>query len=196
MIDEGVIKFRCNWTNKPHGIGVPQVLMDWRDRMHALRLIGVYQDINIGYGNISVKCPEGMLISGTQTGHLETLGASEYSLVTDYDIEHNSLDCIGQVKASAESLTHLALYKADSKIKAIIHIHNLEMWERLLHKIPTSDESVPYGTPEMASEIQRLFIESGLPETKLMAMGGHKEGLIAFGATMRQAGEVILSYPN
>ena len=191
MNDDGVIKFHCRWTEAPHGLEVPEALMHWRDQMHALGLIGVYESDGIGYGNISQKVPEGMLISGTQTGHLSQLNTDQYSLVTDYDIAANSLHCRGLVKASAESLTHLAFYEADPNITGVIHIHSLEMWERLMNQVPTSSKAVPYGTPGMAAEIKRLFKESTLPEVKLMVMGGHKEGLIAFGRDLEEAATII-----
>ena len=192
MNDDGVIKFQCQWTEEPHGVEVPQDLMHWRDRMHALGLIGVYKSDGIGYGNISIKVADGMLISGTQTGHLASLTPDQYSLVTEYDIATNSLHCLGRVKASAESLTHLAFYEADPSIQGVIHIHNLEMWQNLMNKVPTSSAAVPYGTPEMAREITRLFKESHLPMKKIMVMAGHSEGLIAFGSDLEEAAAVIL----
>lgn len=193
-MDEGVIKFNCHWTAESHGLEVPEALMHWRDHMHALKQIGIYEKEGIGYGNISLRLPEGMLISGTQTGHLKTLNADQYALVTDYSIAQNSLHCTGLVKASAESLTHLAFYEADPSIQAIIHIHNAALWHDLMDKVPTSDKAVPYGTGAMAAEIKRLFEETDLATEKLMAMGGHDEGLIAFGATMDEAGAIILDH--
>lgn len=193
MIDEGVIKFNCNWKNKPLPISVPTQLMEWRDKMHELKLIGEYKGIKIGYGNISVITTKGILISGTQTGNIYPIAAKDFSLVTAYDMDKNSLDCLGEIKASAESLTHAAFYDADSSIKAVIHIHNKELWDNLIDKIPTSKREVPYGTAEMASEILRLFKETSIPQEKIMVMGGHDEGIIAFGQNLREAGEVILT---
>lgn len=192
-MEEGVIKFHCEWTDSDLGLSVPESLLHWRDRMYKVGLIGVYQELDIGYGNISVRQPHGMLISGSQTGHLAELAPEGYALVTQYDIDKNSLKCQGRVKASSESLTHLAFYEADSQIQAIVHVHHRDLWSSLLHKIPTSSASVPYGTPAMAYEIKRLFSETNLPETKLMAMAGHEEGLIAFGETLEEASAILLN---
>lgn len=194
MKDEGVIKFDIHWEKKPLDVVVPKDLMTWRDKMYELGLIGEYPDIKIGYGNISVKILKGMLISGTQTGNLERLEQCHYSIVTEYSIQANALRCEGEVKASAESLTHLAFYEADSSIRAIIHIHNDELWKRLMDDVPTSRPDVPYGTPEMAFEIKRLFEESSINKERIMVMGGHEEGLIAFGSNLEEAGEVILRH--
>jgi len=193
-MDEGVIKYHCRWTEAPHGVHVPQQLLTWRDRMHERGLIGVYEADGIGYGNISIKTPEGMLISGTQTGHLSTLSADQYALVTQYSIAKNSLECRGKVKASAESLTHLAFYETNPSICAVVHVHHLKHWQRLMHQIPTSAVTVPYGTPEMAGEIGRLFKESDLIDQQIMVMGGHREGLISFGEDLDTAGEVMLNH--
>lgn len=193
MIDEGVIKFNCNWNNNELPVNVPIQLMEWRDKMYEHKLIGEYEDIKIGYGNISIKLPQGILISGTQTGNIYPIEANHFSLVTNYSMETNSLSCVGKIKASAESLTHAAFYEANNKIKAVIHIHNKYLWDVLIDKIPTSDRNVPYGTSEMASEIKRLFKETNLLNDKIMVMGGHDEGIIAFGNNLQEAGKVVLS---
>lgn len=192
MIDEGVIKFNCNWEDNDLPINVPVQLMEWRDKMYELKLIGEYEDIKIGYGNISIQTPLGILISGTQTGNIYPIKEKDFSLVTSYDMTKNSLDCVGEIKASAESLTHAAFYGADDSIKAVIHIHNKELWDNLIDKIPTSKREVPYGTAEMASEILRLFKETSIQKEKIMVMGGHDEGIIAFGENLQEAGKVIL----
>ena len=192
MIDEGVIKFNCNWEDNPLPINVPSQLIEWRNKMYELELIGEYKDIQIGYGNISILTPKGILISGTQTGNIYPITPKDFSLVTSYDMNKNSLECIGQIKASAESLTHAAFYDADSSIKSVIHIHNKELWNILIDKVPTSNRNVPYGTSEMALEIKRHFEETTLMNQKIMVMGGHDEGLIAFGENLQQAGNVIM----
>lgn len=192
MIDEGVIKFNCNWDDSSLPLDVPAQLMEWRDKMYELKLIGEYEEIKIGYGNISIQTSRGILISGTQTGNIYPIAAKEFSLVTAYDMATNSLHCIGKIKASAESLTHAAFYDANSSIKAVIHIHNRHLWDVLIDKIPTSKREVPYGTAEMASEILRLFKETSLLQDKIMVMGGHDEGIIAFGKNLEQAGKVLL----
>ena len=194
MIDEGVIKFNCDWSDEPIGVSVPDDLKRWRDRMHELQLIGVYKEFNIGYGNISVKINEGILVSGTQTGNIYPIRDEDFSLVTSYNMNTNSVSCKGLLKASAESLTHAAVYEGDGAIQAIIHIHNKALWLKLMHQVPTSDKEVPYGTAKMASEIKRLFEEANLAQEKIMVMAGHDEGIITFGKNLEEAGAVLLKY--
>jgi ribulose-5-phosphate 4-epimerase/fuculose-1-phosphate aldolase len=194
FIDEGYIKYNINWINEPLKVAVPFQLIEWRDKMHELKQIGHYADINIGYGNISVKTDDGFLISGTQTGDVYPIKFEHFTLVTDYDIQANSVTCRGEIKASSESMTHAAVYEADNSINAIIHIHNQKLWELLMDKVPTTQKEVPYGTPEMANEIFRLFKETKVKEEKIIVMAGHDEGIISFGANLKEAGEILLDF--
>jgi hypothetical protein len=56
-----------------------------------------------------------------------------------------------------------------------------------LHRIPTTDAAVAYGTPDMAMEVGRLFRESDLAQVGLFAMAGHEEGLVSFGRNPAEA---------
>ncbi|HET9278034.1 MAG TPA: class II aldolase/adducin family protein, partial [Flavitalea sp.] len=164
----------------------------WREIMYNKGLIGVYPD-GIGFGNISMRCNENtFLISGTATGGLPTLGHSHYSLVTNYDLHTNSITCVGPLKASSESLTHALIYECSAATNAVIHIHDLDLWNRLLHHAPTSSENISYGTPEMANEIKRLFDETALSIEKIIVMGGHREGIISFGKDLEEAGSILI----
>lgn len=193
-MDDGVIKFRLDWKEGP-APAFPELkeLIYWRDRMFELGLIGYDNQYNVGFGNISLL-PAGrkeFVISGTQTGHLPNLKAAHYTEVTDYSIADNHLACLGPVKASSESLTHAAIYEANPDIKAVIHIHHDIQWEVWLGKVPTTSPEVPYGTPEMAAEIHRLFEENERwPE--VIAMAGHQGGLISFGKTLEEAARPFL----
>lgn len=194
IIDEGYIKFNLEWINEPLSVSVPKKLMQWRDKMHELKQIGHYADINVGYGNISIKTTSGILISGTQTGDIYPIKEEDFTLVTDFNIEQNKVICKGPIKASSESMTHAAVYEADNSIQAIIHIHNLELWNQLMDKVPTTKKEVPYGTPEMAQEVFRLFKETNVKKEKIIVMAGHDEGIIAFGKDLDEAGSVLLNF--
>ena len=192
-MDEGYIKFNCNWikTNlipedKAAAINV------WRDIMYKQGFIGVYDD-GIGFGNISVRCEDQtFLITGSSTGEFEKLNENHYSLVTNYNLLQNSLTCKGPIIASSESLTHALIYECSPETNAVIHIHNIDIWNNLIHKVPTTNIEATYGTPEMANEIKRLFSESEVAAEKIIVMGGHKEGIISFGSTLEEAGNILL----
>ncbi len=196
MIDEGYIKFNCRWieagaVERSDGDDINHV----RNRLFELGLIGVYED-GIGFGNVSVRSlgEAKFIISGTQTGGIPVLNESHYTRVLQYDLTNNSLLCKGPVKASSESLTHAALYEAGASAKAILHIHHDDLWKKLLNQIPTTSKYVPYGTPEMALEIKRLFRETNLLREKILVMAGHPGGIISFGENPKEAAASILRY--
>lgn len=192
-MDEGVVKYRCDWT-QAESVAVKNIadLMELRDRLHSWGLIGVYEN-GIGFGNVSVRLGNScqFIISGTQTAHLPSLGPEFYCTVTEFDLEQNCLGCRGPVQASSESLTHAALYLHRDDVGGIIHVHNPQLWQQLLFKIPTTRKEVPYGTPEMALEMFRLFEEENLGDRKILAMAGHEDGIICFGGNLDEAGKVL-----
>jgi L-ribulose-5-phosphate 4-epimerase len=191
------VKFNCNWIKeKPLHTKWIKELNQWRDVLYNSKLIGAYEN-GIGYGNLSVRFnQQHFIISGTATGNYKQLSAKHYAKVTDYDLTENSLTSLGPIKASAESLTHAAVYEHDSNINAVIHIHHLGLWEKLINKVPTTNESIEYGTTAMAFEIFRLFDETNLSEQKIFVMAGHKEGIVAFGKNLSEAGKIILTELN
>lgn len=193
-LDEGYIKFDIDWEkgDSPKDDLMPE-LMHWRDKMYDVGLIGFYEQFQVGYGNISIKTEKGIIISGTQTGHMPALRPEYYTLVDNYTIDQNKLHCIGPVKASSESLTHAAIYECDPTIKAVVHLHHDPIWERELSRLPTSSVNIPYGTPEMAYEILRLYREGELSSKKMLVMEGHKGGLISFGTTLKNACERVIT---
>lgn len=198
MIDEGYIKYQCNWINsEPVSFNEIAELNQWRNKFYKFGLIGEY-DNGIGFGNISIRYsqPGQFIISGTQTGNLSTLNEQHYTRVTNFDLERNFLTCCGPIQASSESLTHATLYEANPTVNAIIHVHHLELWQKLMYKVPTTAKDVTYGTPEMAKEILRLFKEDNLMETKILVMSGHEEGIISFGINLEEAGSILLDSYN
>jgi len=159
-----------------------------RSRLHQLGLIGRYPN-GIGFGNISIRAgaSNGFYISGTMTGGLPELTTAHYTRVVAWDFSRNWLRCEGPIQASSESMTHAAIYEEDATAGAVLHVHEMELWQRLLDRIPTTRRHVEYGTPEMAAEMGRLFRESDVRERRILAMAGHEEGIFAFGATLDEA---------
>jgi hypothetical protein len=66
------------------------------------------------------------------------------------------------------------------------------MWHALLDRVPTSSKAVPYGTPEMAYEIMRLFNETDVRSGKILVMAGHEGGILTFGQNFEEAGDVVM----
>jgi len=195
-IDEGYIKYRSHWTPAPaaHDDVVTE-LERWRKPLFEAGLIGHYPDLGIGFGNISMRCgdPGQFLISGTQTGHIADSTPEHYALVTAYDIDANAVWCTGPVQASSEAMTHAAIYELDAQIVAIVHVHSDSLWNRYRGQLPTTAVDVPYGTPEMAREFERLYATTDLATSGIAVMAGHEEGLISFGPSLAQAATKMLA---
>ena len=198
--EKGYIQFHCDWTPADPPV-VPAALLDCRERLHRLGLIGVYPD-GIGFGNISTRnpgfipFPPRFLISGTATGSLPTLGPEHFAEVTAFDFASNSLSCRGPVKASSESLSHAAVYANDPTAQVVIHAHHLKRWEALRDCVPTTDCAAEAGTPRMAWAIEELLGTPGVKEGGFFVMGGHREGLMAFGPSVEEAAERLLHFVN
>lgn len=197
MIDEGYIKFQCNWKPSPAlEEEAIRSINACRQRLYQLGLIGAYEN-EIGYGNISQRLTgDRFIISGSATGNIPVLDKSHYSIVYQVDVAKNEVHCEGPIKASSESMSHAIIYKENPNIQAVIHVHHLEMWQKLLHCVPTTAANVSYGTPEMAAEIVRLMQESNLLEKKLFVTAGHKEGIFTFGERLEIAEKLIINKFN
>lgn len=164
---------------------------DWRQTLYKKRLIGSYPD-GIGYGNLSCRTlGTTFLITGSGTGNLPVTHGGHYSMVHRYHFEENWVECSGPVKASSETMSHAALYEAQAAIQVIFHIHHLSLWKNLMERLPSTAASVPYGTPEMTREISSLLQHSVIQKERIFAMGGHREGIIAFGESFERAWEPI-----
>ncbi len=194
--DEGYVKYTSHWqAGPPVDAVIAAELERWRRPLHAAGLIGIYRDLGIGFGNLSVRAgvPGQFVITGTQTGHLEHTTAEHYALVTGCDIESNTVTCTGPVQASSEAMTHAAIYAIDPGIGAIVHVHSRALWQRYIDKLPTTRADVAYGTPEMAREFGRLHLETDFDTQGVAVMAGHEEGLISFGATLEDAAKRMLA---
>jgi len=201
---EGVIKFDlCYSFAEPVTPTELNELNSWRSRLWQLRLIG--QDPlrydGYGFGNVSQRYgphtaasgERAFLISGTQTGAMPELDARHYTLVESYDAAANRVVAQGPVKPSSESLTHGILYDLDTRIQAVLHVHSPDIWQTAdALGIPITEASVAYGTPAMAAEVQRLFRETDVLRLRIFSMGGHADGIVAFGQTVAEAGATLL----
>ncbi len=192
-MDEGYIKFNCNWVqDKPLPFNLLKDINTWRNRLYENGLVGVYEN-GIGFGNLSIRHNENsFIITGSATGGYKQLNENHYVLVTEYNLPQNSLTCKGPIRASSESLSHAVIYECSPEINAVMHIHHMDMWNKLMHQMPTTPEDVAFGTPEIALEIKRLFGKTNSIPEQILVMGGHQEGIISFGKTPEEAGKVLL----
>lgn len=206
-VDEGAIKFHAAHREEelvPRRYGeLACRLIAWREILHKTGLVGQEPGLygGFGYGNVSGRVgPPGasrraraFLITGTQTSGRAAMSLAGFCVVERYDERTNRVESRGEILPSSESMTHGAIYDLGPHIRYVFHAHSAPIWRRARElRLPTTDPSVPYGTPEMAREIARLNRTSSLSERRILAMGGHEDGIIAFGKTAEAAGDVLL----
>ena len=194
MNDEGVIKYQQDWTRS---LIEPSELTDKligiRNRLYRKKWIGQYPD-GVGYGNASIRINDDeFLITGSGSGSYVNIDHHQLAIVSRVDIAHNSLKCRGMCAASSEALTHAAIYAADFEIEAVLHIHDAEMWEKLIYTAPTVGASIPYGTSEMANAVQQLIFNHH-DENEIIVTAGHEDGIFAYGYSIEAAYEVLKNW--
>lgn len=194
---EGVIKYQLVFREAEPLLDHDYSALDyWHRQFKDAAILG--QDPErydgLGFGNLSQRIDQrSFLISGTQTGALDKLTAKDYALVTRTDIRANRVEAQGEVKPSSESLTHAAVYAFDDQIQYVFHVHSPDIWHaRSRFEIPETAAHIAYGTPQMADEMIRLYQQKAFTDGNILAMAGHEDGVIGFGATADEAGELIM----
>lgn len=194
---EGVVKFNCHWSQSGFAISDEQyeIINYWREILFNMDLIGAYEN-GVGYGNISMRISgtNQFIITGSATGEIPDLEPGHYVKVVSFNIDDNAVQCVGPLKASSESLTHAAIYLADPDVNAIIHVHSIDLWNKLIYKVPTTNPAMDYGTVGLAKDIIRLFSESDVIEKRIIVMAGDRAGILTFGNDMDEAVNVLMQY--
>ncbi len=57
-----------------------------------------------------------------------------------------------------------------------------------------TDPSAAYGTTEIALAVHDLWRHTGLPDDRVLVMGGHEDGVVAFGRSPEEAGRTLLTW--
>ncbi len=207
MFDEGVIKFRAEHRYEgldPRRYGETACsLIAWREILARTGLVGQHPERygGFGYGNVSARvgapsapCGErAFLVSGTQTSGKACISLADFCVVLRFDDRRNRAESFGTVLPSSESLTHGAVYDLGAHVRFVFHGHSPVIWRRAAElRLPVTRSEVPYGTPEMAAEVRRLYRSSPLAETQIFSMGGHEDGIVVFGRTAEEAGQILL----
>ncbi|WP_457664738.1 class II aldolase/adducin family protein [Thiolapillus sp.] len=191
---EGVIKFHLEHTRAPAlPLEDTAELRAWFVVLRQLNLLGQNPDRYLGfaYGNISQRYGDGFVISGTQTSGRERLDAEHFSRVTGFDIHSNRLQSRGPCPPSSEAMTHGAVYQALSEAGAVFHVHSPDIWRHAKALgLPETDAAIEYGTPEMAEAVITLLRNRPAP---VFSMGGHEDGIVAWGRSPRDAGIALMT---
>ncbi len=197
---EGVIKFDLAF--RPGPAPTAELLCEleaWRRIFRWLGLLGQHpaRYDGLGFGNLSRRVmtdgsASSFIISGSQTGAREQLAPQHYVRVASCDPLNNRVEATGVVHPSSEALSHGVLYQADPRIAWVMHLHSPEIYAASSQlRLPVTAPEAPYGSPAMAAEIIRLCPSAGWPG--LLVMGGHEDGILAFGATATETGAQVVS---
>ncbi len=195
---EGVVKYRLDFRPAAAAsVGDLGELPAWHSICHRLGLLGrdPARYGGLAYGNLSRRlCGERFLISGTQTGGQAAMTTADYALVEDCDIDANRVRANGPVPPSSEALTHAAVYRAAPAVGCVFHVHAPQIWlaaQRL--GLAVTDPAADYGTPAMAREVARLLGAPQVLTRRVFVMGGHQDGVLAFGGDAAAAGTALIA---
>lgn len=194
-MEEGYIKYKCHLTERELEL-YPEMkdINTVRSELIKHNMIGIYPS-GISFGNISIRLSgERFIITGTQTGAFDALLPEHFALVKESDIPRNAIECIGLRPASSESLTHAAFYKSSERVMSVIHIHHLNLWRKLLYKVPTIADTCEYGTPEIAGAVSDMLKLDNQAESGIIALAGHYEGIMSYGVDLNSALMEIKKY--
>ena len=200
---EGVIKFSLDYEPGPPPAQHDLVELNaWRRIFKDLGLLGQTPDRYDGYGfgNLSRRIRHAandrnsaFVISGTQTGGLSLLQPEHYVTVLESDARQNKVIARGPIKPSSESLTHGILYQAAPEIEWVMHLHSPDIHTcQAILDLPITARDALCGTPQMAEEVARIQSESHAADPCLIVMGGHVDGILAFGTDPHQTGRLTV----
>jgi L-ribulose-5-phosphate 4-epimerase len=208
MDKEGVIKFQLSHQQRALPseliLGIEE-LSAWHKKLQILGMIGgddPQRYDGLGFGNLSKRVyieradiqatKPSFLVTGSQTGQCINLSEQDFAWVNDYSVTTNELQSIGLRKPSSESLTHGVIYNLCASVQYVFHVHSPAIWHGYTQLgLPMTDPNIAYGTQEMAKAIASLIIEEKLNKFGVLAMGGHTDGVIAFGESAQMVGEAL-----
>ena len=191
---EGVIKFKYNLKmGKPFEEKLYINIEKWRVILFKMNFIGEYLTEKVGYGNLSQRVQPGempFIITGTQTGKWPHLNGSMYTKVTNCNMSKMTIDAIGPIAPSSESVTHHAIYEYGQKINCIFHVHHSELWNYMLrNNFDKTPPNIEYGTIEMARAMNSCINQK---HSGIFVMAGHQDGIISYGSSAEEAGKILL----
>jgi len=187
-VDEGYIRF--SYTLEQYTPPDPDDfpgLSRLRSALHKAGLIGVYPD-GVGFGNVSARYGRGseFIISGSGTGAARVLGREGWSRVIRCTPQKNYLLCRGRIPASSESLTHDAVYRADPRIRFVVHVHHWHLFRKQLERgASATPKDIAFGTVAMAEAVYECIAGRSAEEKGgFLVMAGHEEGVLVYGESL------------
>ena len=192
---EGVIKFHLEMApGPPPPAELSASLRAWFRILRRLELLGQNPDRYLGYayGNLSRRIGEGFIVTCTQTSGRTALTPADFTQVNGWDLTANRLAAQGPCKPSSEALTHAVIFETIPACRFVFHVHSPEIWQNMATLgLAVTDPAAEYGTPEMAEATIEQLDRLGRPSQGVLGMGGHEDGIIAWGTSAEEAGGLL-----
>jgi len=201
MNEDGVIQFTYELIAGPSP-SLPKVkeLTRWRSELYTRDCIGGdLSRYGACYGNVSLRTsPDGaplgqrsFIVSCTQTGRVQAPAEDCYCQVLSYSHHNNHVVASGGCAPSSEAMTHGAMYDASDEVRAIVHGHDRLLWLWMqANDAPATPQDIDYGTVAMAAAARDVVTEcakSAWLYPGILSMDGHRDGVIAWGDSPREA---------
>ena len=175
-MSEGYVKFLCEQVS---GVPIPPIGFDsinlLRTKLWDMGVIGERE--GVGFGNISVRLGDYVLITGSRTGKVRIADIKDYALILDWDLRRFWVRSLGMVPASSESFTHLSVYSARPGVMMVVHLHWPSLWTWARNRLPGTPAWAEFGSVELANEVFKLVVELNR-DWGVIGMWGHQDGLL------------------
>lgn len=160
----------------------------WCKLFHEKELAPPYKGGS--YGNLSFRLKENEFVITTANTSLSKTEDDCFAKVDFCDFKRGIVNAHGPKNPSSESMVHYAIYKKRKDVNAVFHGHcdKILLNSKKL-KIPETKKEEPYGTVELVDSILNI-----LDDNNFLIMKNH--GFLAFGKTIKEAGELTLNYLN
>ena len=150
------------------------------------------------YGNASIRLESPgrirFAVTGTKTSGLPELTASHVSVI-EYDPGRRLFTASGPCKPTSEYILHGTVYLLDPSAGAVLHSHCPALWNAASRLgIPSTRRGIDTKTAELAAEIERLFRETNVREKRIFSIPAHRDGIVSFGRTPREAWSVTSGF--
>lgn len=137
-------------------------------------------------GNMSFRNNRGFVITagGVSKG---ILTPKNFVQVLTCNMDVKKVWAEGELEPSSETFMHYIIYRERPDVNAVIHVHDdlvLENAKKL--GIAVTGKEEPYGTPELAYEVQKVLNHENYIAIK-------KHGVISLGKSLWEAGNIIIT---